>query len=498
MNEPGSSIRTTADVSTPHPRGTAGDSQQRLAASIARQVQHDLPAPDSSQEVAGSVTAALLEEGLNNELTLGYVRLGGLIALTVLCIAGYLQPDLMGAQDFPLLAPVAAFLATLLAAGFLLLLKRGRYMTRFRRWVPVADAAIVALGIALLYVEPGLRTTAARPGLAALGAGACLFLTFSGAMRLSRRAQRMAALLAVVDWALLAWVLAVRPVPATAVAVILVVLAIYGARLTLVMRQVIAFEVERQRLGNMYQAARSAVEAREEVLRMVAHDLRNPLSTIAMTAELMIEMPVTEEQRKKHSRTIARCGKAMNRLIQDLLDFARLEAGRMQVEPVPTRVAELFERVIELMHPIAAAADVQLSIAGGADMPVVSVDPERITRVFSNLIGNAVKFTPVGGRISVRAQRMADQVRFTVADTGPGIPPERVSQIFESFWQAGNDDRGIGLGLAISRHIIDAHGGRIGVESDLGGGSEFWFTVPAAETPGRSEAATESATKGGC
>lgn len=471
---------------TPSGRGSrqpaGSDSQQRLAASIVREVQRDLPAPDSSQEVADSVEEALAREALSNELALGYVRVAGLLALTLLGVTGYLQPELAGAVTFPVLAPVGAFMATLAALGFLLVLRRGEYVTRFRRWVPIADATILALAVALLYAEPGLRATAARPGLAALGASGCLFLVFSGVMRLSSRTQRMATLLAVIDWALLAWVLEVRPLSATAVAVILVVLGIYGARLTRMMRQVITFEVERQRLSHMYSAARSAVEAREEVLRMVAHDLRNPLSTIGMTAELLIEMPVTEEQRKKHARTIARCGKSMNRLIQDLLDFARLEAGRIKVEPVPTPVDELFEDVVEMMQPIVAAAGVTLSIAGGSDAPPVSVDRDRLMRVFSNLIGNAAKFTPSEGQVSVGALRVGDEVRFAITDTGPGIPPERVSQIFESFWQAGDDDRrGIGLGLAISRHIVDAHGGRIGVESDVGGGSEFWFTVPLAE-----------------
>lgn len=463
-------------------RPSAGfTSQEQLAASIARQVKHDLPAPDSSQEVAGSVEAALLQEGLSNELTLGYVRVAGLVALTLLSIAGYIQPELAGAVSFPLIAPIGAFLVTLAAVGFLLVLRRGRYTARFRRWVPVADATIIMLAIGLLFLEPGLRVPAARPGLAALGAAACLFLTFSGVVRLSRSTQRLATLLAVLDWALLAWVVEVRLLAATAVAAILVVLGIYGTRLTLMMRRVITFEVERQRLGHMYRAAESAVEAREEVLRMVAHDLRNPLSTIGMTAELLMEMPVTEEQKEKHARTIARCGKAMNRLIQDLLDFARLEAGRLRVEPARTDVAELFDQVIETMQPIASAASLELSISDGSDVPPVYVDADRITRVFSNLIGNAVKFTPAGGQIIVRAQRLGEEVRFTVADTGPGIPPERVSQIFQSFWQAHEDDRrGIGLGLAISRHIVDAHNGRIGVESDLGGGSEFWFTVPVA------------------
>lgn len=463
-------------------REHASDTQARLAASIVRQIQHDLPAPDSSQELAGSVADALEVEGLKNELTLAYVRVAGLAALTGMTIAGYLEPGLAGAESFPLLAPVGAFLVTLLAVGFVRVLDHVGHTTEVRHWVPVADAALMALAIGLLYLEPGLRTDAARPGLAALGAGAALFLVFSGVMRLSHRTQRIATLLAVLDWALLALVLDIRLLAATAVAVILVVLGIYGTRLTLMMRRVIAFEVERERLGHMYRAAQSAVEAREEVLRMVAHDLRNPLSTIGMTAELLIEMPVTEEQRHKHARTIARCGKAMNRLIQDLLDFAKLEAGRIGVDPVPTSVDEILEQVAELMQPIATAADVRFSVAGGSELLSVQVDRDRIARVFSNLIGNALKFTPPGGHVDVRAQHVGNEIRFAVTDTGPGIPPERVSQIFESFWQADEHDRrGIGLGLAISRHIVDAHGGRIGVQSDLGGGSEFWFTVPVAE-----------------
>ncbi|MBW3554893.1 MAG: HAMP domain-containing histidine kinase [Gemmatimonadetes bacterium] len=461
--------------------GTPASSQERLAASIARQVQSDLPAPDSSQEVAGLVEAALLDESRVNELTLAYFRVTGAAALTALGIAGYVQPALFGAAAFPLLAPLGGLFATVFALWLVHALRRGWYRVWLRRWIPAADALIILLAVAMIYVEPGLRVAAARPGLAALGAAACLFLTFSGLMRLSGTAQRMATLLSVIDWTLLALVLDIRPLAGTAVAVILVVLGIYGTRLTLMMRRVIAYEVGRERLDHMYRAAQSAVEAREEVLRMVAHDLRNPLSTIGMTAELIADMPLEEEQRRKHARTIARCGKAMNGLIQDLLDFARMEAGRMVIEPQPTAVDALLEHVSEMMGPIAAAGDVTLDVAAGTGLPLVAVDSERISRVFSNLVGNALKFTPPGGRVSVRAQRVGEKVRFAIADTGPGIPPERVSSIFQGFWQAQSGDRrGIGLGLAIARHIVDAHGERIGVESQVGGGSEFWFTAPLA------------------
>ena len=471
----------TDAVSTPRPHRSAADSQQRLAASIARQVQSDLPAPDSSQEVAGLVETALLNESRVNELTLAYFRVAGAAALTALGVAGYVQPSLFGAAAFPLAAPVGALVATLLSLGLVLALRRGWYRVWLRRWIPVADALIVFLAVVMTYMEPGLRVSAARPGLAAIGAGACLFLTFSGLMRLSGTAQRSATLLAVIDWALLALVLDIRPLAATTVAVLLVVLGIYGTRLTLMMRRVIAYQVERERLDHMYRAARSAVETREEVLRMVAHDLRNPLSTIGMTAELIETMPLEEEQRRKHAQTIARCGRAMNGLIQDLLDFARMEAGRMVIDPQPTEVDALLEHVAEVMTPIASAVDVTLEVAARTGIPPVAVDSERIGRVFSNLVGNAVKFTPSGGRVLVRAQRVGDKVRFAIVDTGPGIPPERVSSIFQGFWQAQSGDRrGIGLGLAIARHIIDAHGERIGVESQLGGGSEFWFTVPLA------------------
>ncbi len=477
----------------------AGDSQQRLAASIARQVQHDLPAPDSSQELAVSVEAALLNEGRTNEVTLGYLRVAGLAALTLLTLAGYLRPSLVGAESFPLVIPAGGLLATLGAAGFLVVLRGGRYAPWIRRWIPAADALLVAGGVGLLWLYPGLRVAAARPGLAALGAAACLFLTFSGLIRLSRTAQRRATLLAVIDWALLAWVLAIPPLPATAVAAVLVVLGIFGARLTLTMRRIIAFEVARDRLDTMVRAAQSAVNAREEVLRMVVHDLRNPLSTIKMTAEMLVEMPVVDdEKRRKHAGTISRCTKSMNGLIQDLLDFARMEAGRITVETAPTDVRSLFSSVSELMAPLAEANDLTLDVPEGDGLPPVVVDADRITRVFSNLIGNAVKFTPKGGQISVRGRRLGEKVRFAVVDTGPGIPPEKVSEIFESFWQArSSDERGIGLGLAIARHIVDAHGGTIGVESQMGGGSEFWFTVPAAEAPSPSKAGTEGATKGG-
>jgi signal transduction histidine kinase len=247
-------------------------------------------------------------------------------------------------------------------------------------------------------------------------------------------------------------------------------------------RRVVTEEVVRARLANLYNDAREAANAREEVLKIVSHDLRNPLHTISMAVELMLETPLNEEQRIKNLKMIHRSGERMNRLIHDLLDVAKLEAGRMAIATASTKVQTLLDDAAELLSPIAAEAGISLQTNAGDNLPDIWVDRDRMLQVFSNLGGNAIKFTPKGGQITLIASRQADHIRMCVCDTGPGIPPEAVQQIFAPFWQAQRSDkRGLGLGLSIARSIVEAHGGRIGVDSTVGAGCEFWFTIPSTQ-----------------
>jgi PAS domain S-box-containing protein len=235
------------------------------------------------------------------------------------------------------------------------------------------------------------------------------------------------------------------------------------------------------------EALKRAVALRDEVLSIVAHDLRNPLTAIMAQASLM-ERPGPEPERRDAGPrlVITRSAKRMNELIQDLLDVAVVESGQMKVHRVPLPAAELARDVVEMQIPLASSAGVELRLEVGPDVRDVWGDRNRLMRVFDNLIGNALKFTTNGGRITVTvaARQQEQEVLFSVADTGVGIAPDSVPHVFDRFWQAaGRASRlGAGLGLPITRGIVEAHGGRIWVESTQGLGSTFFFTIPFVPT----------------
>jgi signal transduction histidine kinase len=171
----------------------------------------------------------------------------------------------------------------------------------------------------------------------------------------------------------------------------------------------------------------------------------------------------------------------MSRLIQDLLDVKRMEQGRLAVDPRAQTIGAIVQDAIEMLRPLAEAQGLALEEEIPADLPKVLADPPRVQQVLSNLVGNAIKFTPRGGRIMLRVRPDAAEVSVAVIDTGPGISADQLPHIFGRFWQASRSDkRGIGLGLAIARGIVEAHRGRIWVESRVGEGSAFYFTLPVA------------------
>ncbi|HUF12345.1 MAG TPA: HAMP domain-containing sensor histidine kinase [Longimicrobiales bacterium] len=461
--------------------GSAANSQELLARSIAREVQSRLPVSGSHPGLEASVEASVREQARKNELALAYVRAVSVAALALVALVGRARPDLIGVTAVSARVVWIVTLWTFGATAFLVALRRGWYHARLRQLVPAADALLIGLAV-LLFSPAG--TSAARaslPGVAAIAAIACAVLVFSGSVRLSRSAQRLATLLGTGTWLLLARALGTPILILTFVAALLIVIGVIGSRFGSIVRTVVANQIAGERLAGLYRDARIAVEAREEVLHMVAHDLRNPLSTIGMSAAMLRDTEVESESGQKYLSIISRCSESMTRMIHDLLDVARMEAGRLQVERRDVDATELLDRVVELMRPIAEAEQLRLhSEPRGAGL-TINADPDRIQQVFSNLIGNAIKFTPPGGTITLRAQRAGERVRFSVLDTGPGIPPERIESLFEGFWQANAADRrGIGLGLAIARSIVEAHGERIGVENRPGGGSEFWFTATVA------------------
>jgi signal transduction histidine kinase len=236
-----------------------------------------------------------------------------------------------------------------------------------------------------------------------------------------------------------------------------------------------------EELQKSKQRAEAATRARDEVLATVSHDLKNPVGTIYTSATLLLDMPLPPEAQQRQIEIIRRTAQRMDRLIMDLLDVSSMEAGRFSVDPRPENLRSLVSEARELFSPMAAARQVDLREETPPDDLMVHADRGRILQVLSNLIGNAIKFTPEGGSITVSARSDEGSVRFTVADTGSGIPREHLSRIFDRFWHAG-EGGGSGLGLAIAQGIVEAHNGRIWVESDASG-TAFHFTLPSADSP---------------
>ena len=231
-----------------------------------------------------------------------------------------------------------------------------------------------------------------------------------------------------------------------------------------------------------YHDALDATTARDEVLAIVAHDLRNPLNTIHMSSSLALdeEMAALEPMSRKQFEIILRSADHMNRLIQDLLDATRLRSGQLVMEFASVAPSSVVDDAMEILRPLATHAGIALEPQVVADLPCIKGDKIRLLQVLSNLVGNALKFTPRGGRVSLRVMPRDGSVCFAVIDTGPGIPEDQLPHVFGRFWQARKTDRrGLGLGLSIAKGIVEAHGGSIWVESRAGEGSSFLFTIPA-------------------
>jgi signal transduction histidine kinase len=232
------------------------------------------------------------------------------------------------------------------------------------------------------------------------------------------------------------------------------------------------------------QSAQRAIRAREELIAVVSHDLKTPLATISMTTGLLIdELPATDATlpTRKALERIQRSSNRMSRLIRDLLDLAKLDEGHLSINPRPHDVNSLILDSVEILRQQATAKALRLELKVNPGAERVLCDRERILQVLGNLVSNAVKFTPLGGEISVRADRAGPEVVFAVRDTGPGVPEDQRARIFDRYWQAEETaGTGTGLGLSIAKGLVEVHGGRIWVTSQLGAGSTFLFTLPAA------------------
>lgn len=239
---------------------------------------------------------------------------------------------------------------------------------------------------------------------------------------------------------------------------------------------------ELQRLNEQLETALKVAERstrlRDEVLAVVAHDLRNPVHTV-LGAAGVVEVIPPGEAHTRHMQMIQRAARRMERLISDLLDVASIESGTLSLRSAPIDLTAI---VTEVLEPIASQArerkvNVQREIDSG--IPTVMGDHDRLMQVLSNLLGNAIKFTPEGGRVRLRVARSGDEVLVSVADNGIGISRSDLPHVFERFWRSQDSkEKGAGLGLSIAYGIIEAHGGRIWAESELGVGTKMTFALP--------------------
>jgi signal transduction histidine kinase len=214
---------------------------------------------------------------------------------------------------------------------------------------------------------------------------------------------------------------------------------------------------------------------------VVSHDLRNPLGSIIAASELLLEVPLDEEKTRRHLRTIQKAAERSNLLIDDLLDVARIDAGVLAVRPAACPVRPLLDEAASLITPQSLENEIDVLVRVPGDVLLVHADRNRMLQVLGNLLGNALRHTPKGGEIRLVAGRRGENhVVISVIDTGQGITPEDQERLFDRFWRRDRTARsGAGLGLAIVKGIVEAHNGRVEVQSDVGRGSTFSVVLPA-------------------
>src|ERR1700683_273290 len=229
-----------------------------------------------------------------------------------------------------------------------------------------------------------------------------------------------------------------------------------------------------------------ASKFKDQFLSTMSHELRTPLNAVLGFSDLLGEDrygPLNEKQRR-YVNHISNGGKHLLRLINDILDLSRIEAGRLQLALENLAVGTCFSQVCDNLHPLVSKKGHTLVKHAGPGLSV-RADRTRLNQILMNLIGNAVKFTPEGGKIELAARKMGDLVRLEVRDSGPGIPPEEKKRIFEAFYRLTQNSKaaeGSGLGLAITQRLVELHGGQLGLESQTGVGSCFYFTLPFVQS----------------
>jgi signal transduction histidine kinase len=249
------------------------------------------------------------------------------------------------------------------------------------------------------------------------------------------------------------------------------------------------FELYRQK-----QELARALKAREDVLAIVSHDMRTPLSVVATTASMLLnpKYQLSPQQVRDQYERIKRNVDLMNRMIGDLLDMANLRAGKLSIEPKPMIINEVLRDAVATHEAPAREKGVTLAYDAGTDVMRAQADRARLTQLFHNLIGNAIKFCKSGDRITVVSRTRGGTALIEISDTGPGIAPEDLPHIFDPYYSASrkHEKTGTGLGLYIGKGIVDAHGGQIRCGSQPGVGTTFSITLPlAAEAPAAASAA---------
>jgi signal transduction histidine kinase len=259
-------------------------------------------------------------------------------------------------------------------------------------------------------------------------------------------------------------------------------LGLFGDQVAAALTTVDAFGRQRQAVEQLERLNR----AKSEFVSIVSHEFRTPLTGIQGFSEMMRDEELTMEEMREYAGDINKDSQRLNRMINEMLDLDRMESGRMTIHPEPIDLNSVVDEVAGRVRPNAPNHTLTLDLQ--PDLPQIQADRDRMTQVASNLLNNAVKYSPTGGRITVTTRADGTDVRLDVRDEGLGIPPEALETIFERFSrvdsQATKDIQGTGLGLPIVRQIVQLHGGKVWAESELGKGSVFHVVLPLAGSGG--------------
>ena len=233
--------------------------------------------------------------------------------------------------------------------------------------------------------------------------------------------------------------------------------------------------------ARLHDTVRASLRARDTMVGVVSHDLRNPVAAVKMLSRALLNEPDEVTRTRESIELISQAAEQMDALIRDLLDVNRLDSGKLAIEAAPIDPSQMMTGALQTLRPLVADKGIELDLQIESGLPKVMADRDRIQQTLSNLVGNAIKFSPPGTKIVVIARRDGNSVEISVLDRGKGIAPDQLPRVFDRYWQASRTDRqGAGLGLAIAKGIIETHGGRIWIDSKEGEGTTASFTLPLA------------------